>query len=116
MMNNIRYLRSELRSAHAERIGLRSSVSLGFWHVFPVSEELGDTLVSQRVMNELGQDIEGVCCDVCSRQCTIDDMARTADTCSEHLSLEKMGVEDLYQFIDELHADVGDVIESANEW
>src|SRR5882724_7954814 len=81
----------------------------------PVLEELLEADVGQRVLHELLEHRERQRHDVGAGLRSVDDVKRVADRGREHLRLEPLDPVDLADVPDQVHADVRDVVEAAEE-
>src|SRR5215471_17626270 len=81
----------------------------------PVVEELLEPDVGQRVLHELLEHRERNRRHVGTGLGGVDDVQGVADRGGQHLGLETLDAVDLADVADQVHADVGDVVETSEE-
>src|SRR5438552_13300628 len=82
----------------------------------PVVQELLEPDIRQRMLHEHLEDRERHGRHVRARLGRVDDVQRVADRRRQHLRLETVDAVDLTDIAHQVHADRGDVIETAEKW
>src|SRR5213592_5069067 len=81
----------------------------------PVLQELLDSLIRQRMFQELIEYFGGHGADVGATQACLNDMNGIAYGSDEHLSLEFIVVEDRHDIADQVHSILADIIQAADK-
>src|SRR5512147_2493754 len=81
----------------------------------PVSQELLDPDIRERMLHELIDHAEGDRCDMRAGKGRVHDMERIPDARDDHFRREPVVLVDIHDLPHEVHADVADVVQPAHE-
>src|SRR5690606_12043200 len=108
--NNSSAIQASLRT-----LSLRNDVSRTLRQLLPVRQERLESLVRQRVADQLVQHLRRDRGDVRTQQGSFDHVHRVPDRGDQHFRVEVVVVVDLHDLCDQIHAVLADVIEPPDE-